>query len=314
MLDRAQGLDPAVERVILRCLRGRARAAAALGRSSRARRCRAAIRWRRRWPRARRPRPRWWRPPAARGCSPASGPGPCSWACSLSWRCSACSGRPRATSASPPWTADPRCCATARASWRRAGPARRRGATARPGSTRNYDLIRWLADNLPSTEWRHRLASIGPPVMLHLRRSPEPLVTADPDARVDDENPSPTEPGMVHVAVDGRGRLARLDVVPPRWEPAAAPEGELSWEGIVQETGLDLARSHRGGADLGAAGPFRRTARVDRDGGGAPRAAAPPERCCAAAGASCTSPSWGPGTRPPRSIRWSAGSARGSAG
>ena len=107
---------------------------------------------------------------------------------------------------------------------------------------RNYDVIRWLADHLPSTDWRRRLASLGAPVLLHYRRSPEPLVPADAGALVQEDAPPPDVPGMVHVAVDGRGRLARLDVVPPRWEPTQPAESELDWESILQETALDPER------------------------------------------------------------------------
>ncbi len=108
---------------------------------------------------------------------------------------------------------------------------------------RNYALIRWLADHLPSKDWRRRLATLGTPALLHLRLSPEPLVPANIGALVGDADPAQDVPGMVSVLVTARGRLCRLQVVPPRRDvPLAAGTAAPPWDALFKEAMLDPAR------------------------------------------------------------------------
>ncbi len=71
-----------------------------------------------------------------------------------------------------------------------------------------------------------RLATTGP--------FPSPTVTS--------LNPAPAEPGMAEVRVDPRGRLVRLEVVPPDFQAGAAPSRPTDWSPLFREAGLDIAR------------------------------------------------------------------------
>jgi serine/threonine-protein kinase len=121
-----------------------------------------------------------------------------------------------------------------------AGP--QRGGDRVAWMERSYPLIRWLADHLPSTDWRRRMTALGTPAVLHLRRSAEPLVPANVGSVVRDTDPPQDVPGMVSVVVTERGRLLRLQVVPPRWDVPARGTAAPSWQTFFQEASLDPAR------------------------------------------------------------------------
>src|SRR6185369_11204303 len=124
-----------------------------------------------------------------------------------------------------------------------AGP--QQGGDSAAWMERNYTLIRWLADHLPSTDWRRRMASLGTPALFHLRRSPEPLVPANLGALVGDTDPPQDVPGMVSVVLTERGRLVGLRLVPPRWDVPSSPTADApapSWETLFQEARLDSTR------------------------------------------------------------------------
>ena len=62
-------------------------------------------------------------------------------------------------------------------------------------------------------------------------------------ATISFDSPANSEPGMIRLALDARGRLTLLEVRPaePAEPPSAAP---LDWPGLFAATGLDLARFH----------------------------------------------------------------------
>jgi len=62
-----------------------------------------------------------------------------------------------------------------------------------------------------------------------------------PTPMVDSLNPAPVEPGMAEVWVDPRGRLVRLAIVPPELAKETAPP-ETDWSPLFREAGLDMSR------------------------------------------------------------------------
>jgi serine/threonine-protein kinase len=84
-------------------------------------------------------------------------------------------------------------------------------------------------------------------VAFDYRQSPLPLVPFPntgpfPTPLVDSLNPAPVEPGMAEVWTDPRGRLIRLSIVPPQvGDPAAAP-AETDWATLFRQAGLDMSR------------------------------------------------------------------------
>jgi serine/threonine-protein kinase len=92
--------------------------------------------------------------------------------------------------------------------------------------------------NLPKPHrWSEWYASSAPLRSVY-RESPRPLI-ASPDGNVDVNNPPPIVPGMVQVILDGNGHLLDFEAVPndalPTFTQPATPEA------IFQAAGLDLA-------------------------------------------------------------------------
>jgi hypothetical protein len=72
-------------------------------------------------------------------------------------------------------------------------------------------LLEWLRKQ-PEKKWREWM-TVEAPYGLDYRESPEPL-NASPFGTVDLENPAPIKPGMVTAEVDGHGRLLRFQALP----------------------------------------------------------------------------------------------------
>ena len=216
-------IDPAVERVILRCLEKDPRARPARPLRSR-RRCRAAIRWPRRSRPARRRRPRWLPRPAGRAGRAGHGPSGSSsaWLQPLTL---AILFSPRANIAAfVGFEKSPEFCASARGrSSQSVGTreARRLGLTA---SARTATSCAGLGAHGGFT--RRSLA--GRASRSTIDQSPTPLVPAAITGPVSDTDgdslqPGAREPGMAEVWIDPRGRLVRLSIVPPQLDNDAAP-------------------------------------------------------------------------------------------
>ena len=78
------------------------------------------------------------------------------------------------------------------------------------------------------------------------RQAASPLATAlaetgpYPSPFVDSLNPAPVEPGMAEVWIDPRGRLVRLAIVPPQLPKESGPPPETDWSPVFREAGLDM--------------------------------------------------------------------------
>jgi predicted Ser/Thr protein kinase len=99
------------------------------------------------------------------------------------------------------------------------------------------DLLDALKRFPSPRKWDEWLAAEAP-IMADYRESPSMLV-ADPYGGVTAENPPPTQPGMVHVRLDGAGRLREFSAVPySDGQPLAPP---VPPEVIFHAAGLDMS-------------------------------------------------------------------------
>ncbi len=72
--------------------------------------------------------------------------------------------------------------------------------------------------------------------------TPVELTGPEPGPRVKELDPAPVESGMAQIGLDPRGRLVRLEIVPPERDTEAAPAPETDWGLLFREAGLDLNR------------------------------------------------------------------------
>jgi len=99
------------------------------------------------------------------------------------------------------------------------------------------DLLEALKQLPRPHKWDEWLASEAP-IMATYRESPA-LLDAEPYGQVTDENPPPTQPGMLRVAVDGAGRLREFLAVPEREAAEVTPA--VMPESVFRAAGLDMA-------------------------------------------------------------------------
>jgi hypothetical protein len=113
-----------------------------------------------------------------------------------------------------------------------------------------YELSDGFIDYVKKTDqspgrWR-RLGKPGPPLyQFWYRDAPEPLVSQDyfsglTGSNLTQTNPPMSEPGMIRIVLDAQGRLVELYVVPPAYDtdPLATT---YDWGPLLREAGLDPA-------------------------------------------------------------------------
>jgi hypothetical protein len=96
-------------------------------------------------------------------------------------------------------------------------------------------LVRFLQAKPEPRKWDEWLASEAP-IMALYRESLSPLEGL-PDGQVDETNPAPIDPGMVFARVDGHGLLREFSAVPYEGKPPAAP---VEMDAVFRAAGLDL--------------------------------------------------------------------------
>ena len=115
-----------------------------------------------------------------------------------------------------------------------------------------------VAKQDPANRWTLLGAARPGPLLFYYRGSPAPLVSTSwiplapwvgpaPLGLVRLDDPPLTVPGMVTVVLDPQGRLTEFAAVPPRFEPASAPSADLDWSAALAEAGFapaDLTASH----------------------------------------------------------------------
>ena len=115
------------------------------------------------------------------------------------------------------------------------------------------DFANWFQTNGAFLDWARSHGGFGgdlsrDAVAFVYRQAPVPLLPALAESGpygtpfVDSLNPAPVEPGMAEVWIDPRGRLVRLAVVPAQVGNQTAPPAETDWGGLFRQAGLDMER------------------------------------------------------------------------
>ena len=117
---------------------------------------------------------------------------------------------------------------------------------------RDYDPMKYLANRMPSPEWRREVRRWGPPVLLVYRQSPRYLVPRRPASgagpvqvrRVGVDDPPLDISGMVLVTIDAYERLRLFQAVPPQVDstPGVA---STDWGPLFAAAHLDSAHFAR---------------------------------------------------------------------
>jgi hypothetical protein len=113
-----------------------------------------------------------------------------------------------------------------------------------PGdSSTNYGwhrtYLEYLEDNDSSpTRWSRLSRSWPPVVYVTYRQSPAPLQPFNVRGIVGVEDPPPLRPGMVQAAITSAGDLWRFDAVPPQIDEGGTPGAEADWEPLFTAAGL----------------------------------------------------------------------------
>jgi serine/threonine-protein kinase len=91
--------------------------------------------------------------------------------------------------------------------------------------------------------YRDQLAKGQPPlVYFWYRQSPQPLVASSPVGSVSPSDPPPLVSEMIDLSLDPEGRLLQLDAVPPLVEEKPSPPAAFDWRALFTAAGLDLTR------------------------------------------------------------------------
>ena len=127
--------------------------------------------------------------------------------------------------------------------------ARELGYTAKPASTAHgfvydRDYLQYVERTDPSpTRWARLNTGQPPPIVFWYRQSPRPL---RPEAfglgLVTPADPPPTVTGMLSVYLDPQGRLVQFAAVPPQVDDTPAPAAQPDWTRLFEAAGLDMTR------------------------------------------------------------------------
>ena len=122
------------------------------------------------------------------------------------------------------------------------------GYRDRPADTatrwiRQYQQLRYRADHLPSPARVRELGAIEPhPWWFEYRQSPRPMVPTNGGDLVSALDPPLVISGMVSVTLDARGKLVRLLAVAPQIDESKGPWPDPDWEALFREAGLEWQR------------------------------------------------------------------------
>ncbi|HEV8394731.1 MAG TPA: serine/threonine-protein kinase [Vicinamibacterales bacterium] len=108
----------------------------------------------------------------------------------------------------------------------------------------NRDYLRWAERTGPNNWWDGVRTGRPSPITFWYRTSPKELVAVDTfKGRVEPDDPSMNLPGMQQVTLDGNGRVTELRAVPPETATTAAeataPAAAPPWETLFDAAGLD---------------------------------------------------------------------------
>jgi hypothetical protein len=117
------------------------------------------------------------------------------------------------------------------------------------GYATDIDYLRYIDEHDRSAaRWRALAAGQPPALLFWHRHSPRPLVPIGGANIVTPLNPPPTRSGMVSLTLDRTGRLVSLLAVPvqqetpPRAADTSAPSTAADWKSLLAEAGLSIER------------------------------------------------------------------------
>jgi len=121
------------------------------------------------------------------------------------------------------------------------------GYTARPadaawGMDNNGGYLEYLGQHrdAAASRWRNPAAGQPPIILFWYRESPQPMIARVGLATaVDFGDPPPEISGMSRIMTDTEGHLLRLEVVPPQKEAPAPPAPPFDWSRMFRAAGLD---------------------------------------------------------------------------
>jgi predicted Ser/Thr protein kinase len=121
------------------------------------------------------------------------------------------------------------------------------GYTETPADTdQNFrippDYPRWLAETDQTTgRWKRERVAAGPALLFWYRTSPRDLEPDSPSATVSPTDPAMTVTGQTIVVVDTHGRLVEFRRVPPQRDTITYPVDAPKWDSIFRAAGLDAS-------------------------------------------------------------------------
>jgi len=112
------------------------------------------------------------------------------------------------------------------------------------GLSVNRDYLRWAERTGPNNWWEDVRAGWPPPITFWFRTSPKELVAVNMfNGRVEPDDPPLTVAGMQEVTLDRNGRLFALRTVPPETVLATASDAPPApapvWDALFEAAGLD---------------------------------------------------------------------------
>jgi serine/threonine-protein kinase len=106
----------------------------------------------------------------------------------------------------------------------------------------DFGSVNWISDNDDSPERWDSLRGIRPsPVLFWYRQSPRSLVARPVFTVVGYDNPVQSEQGMARVQLDPEGRLLLFEAIPRHFDDREGPWEAPDWRGPFEEAGLDMA-------------------------------------------------------------------------
>lgn len=107
---------------------------------------------------------------------------------------------------------------------------------------RNYDFLLYRARHLPTTQASRELPHAAQGVLgFFYRQSPDVMAPSNLGLRVTGLDPPYEVSGMATVYLGSDGRLVIFVVVPPQVEPTSPPASDPNWNEMLTESGIDPA-------------------------------------------------------------------------
>ena len=124
------------------------------------------------------------------------------------------------------------------------------GYTAKPrdaawGLEYNGEYFQYLNRHrdLAAARWKNPVPGHPPPIVFWYREGRQPLLAVyRTNTAVNEWDPPLTGSGMLRIFTDPQGRLEKLEAVPRQLDTDSAPPPHFDWAGLFQAAGLDMAR------------------------------------------------------------------------